>query len=214
MIEFFFSDKSHGSMSVPENRDLFLKEKGIDKKSLVCAGLVHENGVSVVKKLDGGRTVKRKDALITKDSNLFLSVTVADCLPLFLWDEEAGVVAVAHAGWRGVKAGIATSVLNEMKNLSCKNIKAAIGPGIGVCHFQVMKDVADRFPSFTEIRGGVMFVNLKQALREDLRLSGVDNVEISKDCTYCAKERYFSYRRDKKLNTMITIIVNKSRVKK
>ncbi len=96
-----------------------------------------------------------------------------------------------------------------MKEMSCKNINAFIGPGIGVCHFEVKKDVAKKFPLFVEKRDNKIFVNLKKCVKSKLENNGV-LVKDSGICTYCDTNRYFSYRRDKQLKTMLAVILNKS----
>lgn len=208
MIKYFFSNKEDGSMCNTNNKTIFLQKKGIKEKDLVCAGLVHGIDVQVVSKSSAGKIIKERDALITKEEGLFLSVTVADCIPLFLWDQEKGIIAIAHAGWRGIRMGIATSVVRKMKKLSCEKINVFIGAGIGKCHFQVSKEIADSFHPFCSKKEDRFFVDLKEKVKHDLRSEGVVKIEINNDCTYCEKEHYFSYRRDRELNTMIAVIGN------
>ncbi len=177
------------------NKDIkkFIDENGIS--SVVYAEQVHGGEAEIVDFSHIGEKIKGKDALVTKERDLYLSIAVADCLPVFLWNESGGVVALAHAGWRGLCSGIIENTLFKMKELSDEAISAYIGPGIGKCHFEVKGDVAEKFPRFTEKRNGKIFVNLKAVAREDLQKGGVKNIEISDECTYCS-DNCFSYRRD------------------
>lgn len=185
MIEILFSKR--------EDVDVFMKKNNI--KDVAYAENVHGSSVAVVDYDSVGKTIKGKDALVTTEEELYLCTRVADCLPVFFWDEDRGVVALAHAGWKGLNLGIIPNVIKKMKQLSCYKISAYIGPGIGKCHFEVKNSVASNFLGFTEERDGKVFVDLKAFTEKQLYQQGVFSIKVSKECTYCDK-RFFSYRRD------------------
>ena len=84
------------------------------------------------------------DALITNTPGLALYVSTADCTPILLWDPVTGAVGAAHAGWRGTAAAIAGKTVRAMvREFGCRpeNIRAAIGPNAGICHFETDADV-------------------------------------------------------------------------
>ena len=154
------------------------------------------------------------DALITDKGKYLLTITVADCLPVYFYDQKKKVVAIAHAGWRGVVSKIAAAVISAfVKNYGStpSDLEVFIGPHIRDCHFEVKADVASQFESSDLVlRGGKTYIDLAGAVRKQLVGSGVSdlNIRVSSECTSCLNKKYFSFRRDKpqELETMIAYI--------
>ena len=145
------------------------------------------------------------DALITNEPGTGLVIYTADCTPLLFHDPVTGAVGAAHAGWRGTVADIAGKTVRAMMDAyGCKpeDIRAAIGPNIGPCHFETDRDVPDAaLATFGEaaqscIRpaGSKYYVNLKELNALALRRVGVTHIEISDECTVCRLDRYWSQR--------------------
>ncbi|HEX2032459.1 MAG TPA: polyphenol oxidase family protein [Actinomycetota bacterium] len=136
------------------------------------------------------------DALVTARPGTPVAVLVADCVPVVLAD--GGTVAVVHAGWRGIAAGI----LQRAAALLPDGGAAAIGPAIGPCHYEVGEDVAAAVDAATgnrarvERRAGRAFLDLPRTAEAVLRDAGIAEVERADDCTACHPDRFFSYRRD------------------
>lgn len=131
------------------------------------------------------------DGLVTGQEGLALIVTTADCLPVALVAGDA--VAMLHAGWRGLSGGIleaGTRRLVEMAGDAA--IHAAIGPGAGVCCYEVGEEVAARFPALALHAG---HVDLKAAATQRLRAAGVSTVTDVGRCTMCEPDVFFSHRR-------------------
>jgi YfiH family protein len=134
-----------------------------------------------------------------------LVVFTADCTPILFHDPLTGAVGAAHAGWRGTAADIAgKTVLAMVEHYGCdpKNIRCAIGPNIGACHFETDADVPDAMiaalgddarPFITQ-KGEKYYVNLKEINALFLRRAGVEQIEISTACTACDPRRYWSHR--------------------
>lgn len=213
-----FSDKSE-SRDILENRKKFLENHGINPSDLVSAGLCHGKNVEQSFLKDGGSILENTDGLFTKEKGIFLSVTVADCLPIFLFDPEKEIIALLHAGWRGLEKNIISEAVFKMKEAgsSIENILVGIGPAIGKCHYEVGKEVAEKFARFgkeaKEEKNGKIFLDLKRIAELQLIESGVPakNIEKSGECTFCEEEKYFSFRRDAegdigKLEAMIAVI--------
>ena len=207
------SEKKDGPMkSSSDNRFLFFKSKGLDNKIIVSAGLVHKNNVAIVDNIKGGEIIANCDALITCQNKNLLTITVADCLPIYFYDREKGVVALAHAGWRGVTANIIKEVVDTFVNHYASNlgdIEVLIGPHIKDCHFEVKDDVSSQFKNHNIIiRDRKTYISLSRVVKEQLLQQGINNINISDECTYCLNKKYFSYRRDnpKDLETMIAYI--------
>ena len=145
------------------------------------------------------------DGLITDTPGVGLVVFSADCTPILLEDPETGAVGAVHAGWRGTAAAIAGKAVDAMvESFGCcrKNIRAAIGPNIGMCCFQTDEDVPlamkKQFGSEAElfIRAdrNKYYVNLKEMNVLALRRAGVERIAISDVCTACEPNRFWSHR--------------------
>ncbi|HEX8974415.1 MAG TPA: peptidoglycan editing factor PgeF [Patescibacteria group bacterium] len=215
------SEKEDGSMKLiagtdlnVENRQRFFEKIGIAKNKIVAAEIVHGTGVEFVDK-NSPEFIAGVDGLITKSKSLFLSVTVADCIPVFVYEKEAGILGIAHCGWRGIVDGIIESMIKKVfeNGGRIENIEIAMGPGINQCHFEIREDVLDKFNDFSEFvigRNGKMFADLKGIIRRQLHELGVDpkNIENNMECTMENEEKYFSFRRDKpaKVEAMVAVI--------
>jgi YfiH family protein len=145
------------------------------------------------------------DASYTYSKNKVCVVMSADCIPILLTDKKASFVAAIHAGWRGVENGIIASTIGQI----CKdvaNIIAYIGPAICKDHFEVGPDVLEMFTQkdknyglyFNKNGTGKFNCDLTGITRSQLLKCGLlaNNIYLSGMCTYCDKERFFSYRRD------------------
>jgi len=131
------------------------------------------------------------DAIFTLVPDLPLAVGVADCVPVIIEGPEA--VAVVHAGWRGAVAGVVERTLEALNDAGTAPIRAAIGPAIGPCCYEVGADVADRLPGHvSSTTWGTTSVDLPGFVAD--RLVGLE-VWRSGDCTFTAAH-LFSYRRD------------------
>jgi hypothetical protein len=108
-----------------------------------------------------------------------------------------GAVAAIHAGWRGSAAGIAAvavRTVSERWNVQPRDLRAAIGPSIGVCCYEVGPEVASKF----EI--GVsksVHLDLPAVNEKQLRDAGVADIWVSGECTFCANDRFYSFRRER-----------------
>jgi YfiH family protein len=202
--------------TTPMNRATFLAKLGIPCDRVVSAGLVHGAKAYRATTADDGIVVPGVDALFADERDLFLSITVADCLPIFLFDPETKTFGLIHAGWRGPVAGIISNTIHAMARecgVRSENLFVAIGPGIGACHFEVKTDVAEQFATFPDAivhRDGATFIDLKTVAQTQLLALGVkeDHLEISAECTYDLEDKYFSWRRDKPTfkETMMAVI--------
>lgn len=212
------STKSFGTMKmltadpkVIKNRENFARILGINLDSIVVAENIHSNKVTIVGRSDCGRgaynhleSIKGVDGILTRDNGVYLMVTVADCLPMVAYDPILRIAGIAHAGWRGVISGVGASLINEFKTLGSnpENLVIGIGPGICQRHFVVKNDTLqkfkDNYPKASFIRNHDGYVDLKQALTEQLIKSGVTryNLEVATECTVCNNYYFGSFRQD------------------
>lgn len=145
------------------------------------------------------------DALITNEPGIALYVSTADCTPILLHDPVTGAVGAAHAGWRGTASAIAAKTVQAMADcFGCRpeNLRAAIGPNAGVCHFETDADVPNAMLAafgkevepFMIPKGNKFYVNLKEINALILRRAGVTDIAISDCCTMCQPDRFWSHR--------------------
>lgn len=216
-----FSERKDGSMRFGDvssknvrNRKRFLKKLKIKPNQVVGAKLVHGNRVGVVSKKDSGTIIPETDGLVTDKKNLFLVATFADCLPIFVFDPKQEVVGLIHGGRKGLAKAIlrvAIQKMNRVFNVNPKNLKVGIGPGICREHYEVGEEALKSFkhlPQSYNKRNGKVFLDLRKVAFLQLTKLGIKkkNIEISAECTYELSEKYFSYRRDKALKTMLAVI--------
>ena len=145
------------------------------------------------------------DALITDEPGVALFVSTADCTPILLHDPVTGAVGAAHAGWRGTAAAIGAKTVEAMVaafGCEAENIRAAIGPNIGLCHFETDGDVPQAMlaaygeeirPYITQ-KGEKFYLDLKKINALSLRRVGVEKIELSDACTVCSCSRFWSHR--------------------
>ena len=142
-----------------------------------------------------GDDLARVDAQVTDSPDVTPLVLVADCVPLAL--AAPGVVAMAHCGWRGVAAGIVERTVTAMRAVGEGVIRAAIGPAIGKCCYEVGPEVADVFErnGHEDALDGRM-LDLSHVVRCELEELGVADVALAGVCVSCHPELFFSHRRD------------------
>lgn len=145
------------------------------------------------------------DALVSGAPGLALGIRTADCLPILLADPEHRAVAAVHAGWRGTAAGIVEQTISRLQELYGTNpdqLRAAIGPGIGKCCFEVGPEVAHQFSRWhpelaeTQTRHQLDLVDINH---RQLERAGVksENISGSGLCTMDRTDILYSFRREK-----------------
>jgi purine-nucleoside/S-methyl-5'-thioadenosine phosphorylase / adenosine deaminase len=145
-----------------------------------------------------GDRIPEADAMMATAPGIALAVLTADCVPVVAASPSEGKVAVVHAGWRGVAAGIVAEAAAVFEDP--RHVGVAIGPAIGPDHYEVGEDVAlavaagTRAGAVTERRAGVTRLNLSGTIHAELRALGIDNVDDVELCTACQPDRFFSYR--------------------
>ncbi|CAG1772962.1 partial Polyphenol oxidase, partial [uncultured bacterium] len=133
--------------AVEENRRRFFAAAGVPPDRVVFQRQVHG---ATVRHVQTPGVVDATDGIYTATPGLYLCVTVADCVPVFLYDPEAGAVGVIHAGWRGTVAGsVAEGVAAMTRELGARpaRMKAYIGPSAGVCCYVVGDEDSSRLPA-------------------------------------------------------------------
>jgi polyphenol oxidase len=149
------------------------------------------------------------DAAVARNPGRVCAVLTADCMPLFLADRWGTHVAVAHAGWRGMAAGVIENTVAAMGSPAA-SLVAWMGPAIGPDAFEVGPEVRDAFlagdpesgAAFRPHKPGKFMADLYALARARLARAGVREVHGGGFCTFHDAERFFSYRREKKSGRM------------
>ena len=152
------------------------------------------------------------DAVYTNIPKQPCGILVADCLPVIIASEEGNEVAVAHAGWRGLSAGILEMTLAKFRTTP-ERLEVFIGPGIGPNHFEVGDDVFTEFTkddsryesAFAKVSAEKWLANLSLLAELRLRKLGVEKISKSVYCTYENSDLFFSYRRNTMTGRMAAI---------
>jgi len=187
--------------NVTENNRRFFESLGINPDQVAKSHQVHEAEILIV--TEPGR-FEGYDAMITNIPDVQLSVTIADCTPILIYDPVKMAVAAIHAGWRGTVQQIVAKTAEKLKKEYGTNpvdCLAFVGTCIDECSFEVGEDVADNFQSVYkrwDDQKNKFFVDLKSANRDQLIEAGLkpENIEISPYSTVIHNEDYFSYRKE------------------
>jgi polyphenol oxidase len=207
------------SAAVDENRRRFFGTFGIDAGRVVRVWQAHGDGVLRVDEELAGRAGfpdslmderAKFDALITCLPGLALVVSTADCLPILIHDPVRQAAAAVHAGWRGTARRIAARAIEAMQKAygtDPSDCRAALGPGIRGCCFEVDAAVADAMAAGLPTweaharanRTGHWLLDLAAVNRAILASAGVrgDRVEDVGPCTCCRNDLFFSHRAEK-----------------
>ncbi len=153
------------------------------------------------------------DAAVTRRADVVLAVLHADCLPLLLCSDDGAVLAVAHAGWRGLAAGVIESTVAAMREPG-ERVIAWLGPAAGPQRYEVGDEVRAAFvahdqaasAAFVPTRAGHWRVDLYALARQRLMALGVSRIHGGGRCTISEPEAFFSHRRDGRSGRMASLL--------
>ena len=200
--------------TVKENYCILCAALGTDPENLVISHQTHKTNILTVTKKDCGKNIWRKrdysdiDALITNERGVALVTHSADCCLLAFYDNEQGVIAAAHAGWRGTAAEIGKKTVAKMiADYGCdpQNIVVGIAPSISKCCYEVDDPVYNEFRKldyldFSKIffpkENGKYMLDLWEANSQILESAGIkrENIDVTDVCTNCQSEYFHSHR--------------------
>jgi len=194
--------------AVRENRARVGARLGADH--LLSLHQVHGTVALTVEAAWPERERPRADAMVTRVRGLALGVLTADCAPVLLADPEAGVIAAAHAGWRGALVGVLGATIATMEQLGARRtrISAAVGPCIGQAAYEVGEEFEREFLDrdqasrrfFVRAASGRPHLDLAAYTAYRLGMAGLGNTAVVGQCTYTQSENLFSYRRSRARN--------------
>jgi YfiH family protein len=188
------------AVAVVENRTRLCAAVGADPDGATMAWQRH--GATVTRAeprgiVTPGTVYDHCDGLWSDEPGRGMLLLTADCLPIAIArsDDRPPALAILHAGWRGLLAGVVSS---GVRALGGRGLVAAVGPGIGPCCYEVGEEVASPFSeAFGDdvVRSGRL--DLMTAAERALRAAGVERVDRLDPCTSCDADRFFSHRRDR-----------------
>ena len=197
-----------------QSENLNLLKKKLNSTDLIIPFQTHGTEIGIINEdfiqknfAERADLLNGVDALITKEPNVCIGVTTADCVPLIFYDPQLEVIAVAHAGWRGTCGRIAEKVVKRMQEefgSHPQHINVVIGPSISGTVYNVGTELIDNFSSagfpVAEIfntNNELIYLDLWKANQWLLESMGVpaDHIQISEICTYTQHEKFFSARR-------------------
>ena len=189
----------------------------LDSSNIVRPYQTHTNNVKKITNEVGifPEKLQDVDGLITRENNKILSLTFADCTPIYLYDKQKNIIGNIHSGWQGTVKKIAKYAIIKMKkefNSDPKDIICVIGPTIRKCHFEVQKDVKDIFYNTFKYMKNIdkiiefnkntnsYFIDTVEINKELLKEEGIleENIVDSGICTYCNSNIIHSYRKEGK----------------
>lgn len=184
--------------AVAANRARVGAELALPPERWALAGQVHGADVRIV---EAPGLYRHTDGLVTATPGLALGILAADCAAVLLADADHGVIGACHAGWRGTAHGIVGHTIAQMVALGAEPpmLRAYVSPCISAVRFEVGPEVAAQFDEAVVHQAPHQprpHVDLKAALRAQLRAAGVPETQIEIDpaCTASATDRFFSHR--------------------
>ena len=194
---------------VEENRKRLFAAGGLPSKPV---WLEQVHGKDVLTLTGEAYASKRADASYSNTPGMVCAVMTADCLPVLFCNRAGTEVAAAHAGWRGLCAGVLEETLACFADRP-ENIQAWLGPAIGPNAFEVGQDVREAFMAVDAAAdsafipaGEKYYADIYTLARQRLAKAGVTQVSGGDRCTFTQKQDFFSYRRDKTTGRMASFI--------
>ena len=204
---------------VGDDRSAVAANRALLRGALVGSGdprwLAQVHGTRVVNaaSCSPGNSPVQADASFAREQGVVCAVMTADCLPVLFCDEDGSVVAAAHAGWRGLLAGVLEATVAAM-GVAAPTLLAYLGPAIGPRAFEVGDEVRSAFvavdgalaAAFKPALPGKWLADIYLLARLRLAALGLVRVYGGDFCTYRDVERFFSYRRDAQTGRMASMI--------
>lgn len=226
------SQGSYSSLNLGKNTSdaPFNIEKNLEKvmtalsiSKIVSLNQVHSDKIITIKKedlsIDEMQIITGEgDAMVTNQREIGIMTVHADCVPIYFLDTQNGAIGLAHSGWKGTLKNIGGKTFNTMEKLynsESRSTLVAIGPGIGLCCFETGKEVYERFKEqYSDIDeyskamdNNKYFIDLKGLIKKQLEKIGFKDIIISKDCTVCCPDLFYSHRRDRGITGRMAAIL-------
>ncbi len=199
---------------VSMNRKTIAEAFGFASSRLILLDQIHRDRILLLKKpIPPLPSPLEFDALITNSPNTFLGILTADCLPIFVVDQQKKVIAAIHAGREGTALGIVAKTLRKIKEeFGClsKDLLIAMGPSIGPSCYEIDEKVFQQeWKSFSVLREtGKWTVDLARINIGQMKERGIEEDQVSwvNLCTHCHGDLFFSYRKEGRTGRQLSFI--------
>lgn len=229
VVEANFSEKSPNGVSF-KSSDFYLEDEVINNKKKLSDFLggfdiifQEQTHSDIIKVIDTDEFKSKKDsesiiinignsdAMITNFNNIILSVYVADCGGVLIYDKVKRCIAAVHSGWQGSKKNIVGKTIMKMENeygSKAKDLLVYLSPCASVDKFEVGEEFTEYFPKSIRKSNGKLYFNNKKEIKSQLLEKGVleKNIEISNLCTISNKKLH-SFRRDKEKSGRMAVFI-------
>jgi len=195
--------------NVMKNLEIVRNKIKSKSKKIFLLNQVHSNKFYFISKNSKLNNKFEGDALVTNKRNIPIAVLTADCAPILIHDENKGMIAAIHAGWKGAYKDIIKKVIKFMIKKGCipKNITAAIGPCISGNNYQVKEDFIKKFIKkdkkniiFFKKTKNKNYFNLSKYIHFQLKSLNIKKIDIINRDTFNSKNNFFSARRSIRRN--------------
>tara|TARA_Y100000591_G_scaffold329830_1_gene359280 strand:+ start:1368 stop:2138 length:771 start_codon:yes stop_codon:yes gene_type:complete len=193
--------------NIKKNLSLIAKKMKINQKNLLLMHQTHSNKVIFVNNKNKNKKVLNCDAMITKLKGFALGVVTADCVPILLFDNNNKIIGCVHAGWKGAFKGVVENTIRKFRKVNSNNkIYAGVGPCIGRKSYEVDFKFYKNFVNkskknsiyFSKKNKNKKLFNLRKYVSDKLLKLNVNVDHVNLD-TFKEKNKFFSYRRSRKL---------------
>lgn len=197
--------------AILQNYNAVLSLMNLDASKAVKSKQTHSDITLTVDSSYGGEGILKEqrfseaDGLIASENDLAILIFYADCVPVLIADTKQKIISAVHSGWKGTKKNIVGKTIKKLieeNGSKPENLLCAIGPSIGVCHFEVdealYREMTDLYGTETgKIQNNKFYLDLKKTVFNQLREYDIpkENIFVSNHCTVC-EETMYSYRRE------------------
>lgn len=213
-----FCTRKQGDGRKKQPIEYFLEKNTIAFSTIVRLDQIHSDHIVWVKETE---KEAQADAMITDVVSRVLTVHTADCLPIIFVDKRRGVIGISHQGWRGTLAMLGAKMITAFikKGSKKEDILVSLGPAIGMCCYSIdqkryllfSKKFAQHISAISVKRNGNYHISIGMLNYLLLMDSGIkkEHIDFFPFCTYCDRNRFFSFRRDgeKREGDMISCIM-------
>lgn len=195
--------------AVASSRDRLVEALGVAPRGVVYLNQVHGRDVAVVDGLVPAEP-PTADGVVTARAGLGLAVMAADCVPVLLADPVAGVIGAAHAGRKGMVAGVVSATVQQMRRLGAGDVQAVVGPSIcGRC-YEVPREMRDEAAAVRPVSASVTWrgtpgIDVAAGVVDELASAGIGLTWVP-GCTL-EHERLYSYRRNPRTGRFAGVVV-------
>jgi YfiH family protein len=195
--------------AVLANREIVANNMGVTAKNLFTLKQIHSSKVITIEGETNSNMIEA-DGMVTAERGVSLGVLTADCAPILFAEKKAGVIGVAHAGWRGTFDSIIENTVKKMAEIGATEnyIMAAVGPCIQKENYEVGPEFLDHFVKkdstyiqfFNIDKNRQIWFDLPGLILEKLKSAGIKSTNNLGKCTFSLSNDFFSHRRNKKNN--------------